>query len=469
LENKKGFLSPYDYICNNEILLENPKFKSDISFFIDNFFGADQLGGVDKYNTFYKYSYQQKVNLTEKIKKFKEKNLKYNEIKERINNKANKIISFGQTPFKLFDNKHPQWKPKKEKKYGITFDKDIYNINEKFVNICLTTNNYGKQIFYVITDNDNLIDIKYYEKAIKEKNFKIIKLKKRVKLCSKIYLNENKNKKEYIYKYNPKFIMIDFDFTLFILGRLRDPCFYIFTKNGEYFSYFSENIIITIAKSKKNRFFVGQDNGKIIEYEVLNFDSNNMGYLKDIKIYFKRNFLAHKKKVSGIYYYDLFGIIISTGDDKKIYIRKYYDLTILTAINIDSKLCYDIKINHYHLYTLMYDTKKKQHLIEVYSVNGCVVAQSEPSLINNIEFDKDGNLLAGYIQDNKVVAYNPALTKKLKEINLEKPIPKTDNKKDNKEKTVEDSKFLNFIYNSETSSIYCYSSNGSLIKIDINQ
>ena len=30
-------------------------------------------------------------------------------MKEKIDKKANKIISFGQTPFKLLEDKHPQW------------------------------------------------------------------------------------------------------------------------------------------------------------------------------------------------------------------------------------------------------------------------------------------------------------------------------------------------------------------------
>ena len=43
-----------------------------------------------------------------------EQKMKYEEIKEKIERKSNKIISFGQTPFKLFEDKHPQWNPEKK-------------------------------------------------------------------------------------------------------------------------------------------------------------------------------------------------------------------------------------------------------------------------------------------------------------------------------------------------------------------
>ena len=45
------------------------------------------------------------------------------------------------------------------------------------------------------------------------------------------------------------------------------------------------------------------------------------------------------------------GLIITSGDDKKIFIRKYYDLSLLTVISTEQKFCIDIKINHYYLYS----------------------------------------------------------------------------------------------------------------------
>ena len=84
------------------------------------------------------------------------------------------------------------------------------------------------------------------------------------------------------------------------------------------------------------------------------FDDENIN-LNDLQIDLVRSYLGHKDKVNGIYYSELLGLIISSGADRKIYIRKYYDLTLLTMINIDNQFCIDIKINHYYLYILLYD------------------------------------------------------------------------------------------------------------------
>ena len=35
LKNKNGFSTPLEYVLNNEVLLESPKFKEQINFFFD--------------------------------------------------------------------------------------------------------------------------------------------------------------------------------------------------------------------------------------------------------------------------------------------------------------------------------------------------------------------------------------------------------------------------------------------------
>ena len=184
--------------------------------------------------------------------------------------------------------------------------------------------------------------------------------------------------------------------------------------------------------------------------------------LNELNVKLCRSYIAHKSRVSGIYYSDLLGLIISSGDDRKIYIRKYYDLTLLTVINIEQQYCIDIKINHYYLYILLYNEAKK-HIVEVRSVNGLVVGKTDYNLYNNIVFDKDGNLLIGCIVQNKIEVYNPPLTKKIKEINL-KQFTVKGKKKETKEIKIKDTFFLNFIYQEENSCIYVYYSDGQLIQ-----
>ena len=468
LINKSNFKTPLEYVLNNEVLIESPKFKSQINYFFDNVFGVGQMGGCDKCNTYDKYSYQEMIDLNQKIKKFREQNLTYEEIKNKIASKSNKIISFGQTPFKLFEDKHPAWTPEKgNKEDELKIDENVSGMKERFIYFNFAKNNNGKYVFYILVNSEHMSEIKFYDNKIKDDK-KVIKTKKRLKLCSKFYLDNCKNKNFVsLYKYNPKFIMINFNFSIFIFGRLKESCFCIFNKESDSISYFVESIVICIAKSKGYNFFTGLENGKILEFKLENFDPNsNNGIinLNDLQIKLFRSYIAHKKRVSGIYYSELLGLIISSGDDKKIFIRKYYDLSLLTVISTEQKFCIDIKINHYYLYILLYDEEKKSHIVEVRSVNGLVVAKTEYDLYNNIDFDKDGNLLIGYAKSNKIEVYNPALTKKINDIDLSQFTLIKKKKKETKEIKIENTFFLNFKYQSENSCIYCYFSDGNLIQ-----
>ena len=473
LVNKIGFKSPLEYILNNEVLLESPKFKSQINFFIDNIFGVGQMGGKENCNIFDKYSYQEMIDLNQKIRKFKEEKLSYEKIKEKIERKSNKIISFGQTPFKLFEDKHPQWAPeKKNTKDNTNIEDNFSDMKERFLYFNAVKNFAGKTVFYILVNNEHITEIKYYDKKIKDaKDMKVIKTKKRLKLCSKIFLDQQKNKNFVsLYKYNPQFIMLTFNFTIFIFGRLRESCFCIFNKSGDCVSYLMESIVICIAKSNDYNFFAGLQNGKILEFRLTNFEqvqnANSSGNinLNDLQVDLVRRYIAHNDKVNGIYYSELLGLIISSGADRKIYIRKYYDLTLLTMINIDNQFCIDIKINHNYLYTLLYDEIKKSHSVKVYSVNGLVVAETQHNIINNITFDKNGNLMIGYPNEKKIEIYNPALTKKIDEIDFSQPTFIKIKKNKVKEIQVKDTFFLYFFYQNESNSIYCYFSNGNLIQ-----
>ena len=481
LINKSGFSSPLEYVLNNEVLLESPKFKSQINFFFDNIFGVGQMGGKENCNTFYKYSYQEMVDLNQKIRKYQEQKLSYQEIKANIERKTNKIISFGQTPFKLFEDKHPQWIPeKKNTKDNINIDGSFNDMKERFLYFNIAKNNSGKSVFYILVNNEHLAEIKFYDKKIKDtKDIKVIKTKRRIKLFPKIHLDFGQQKSTNfvsLYKYNPKFIMIHFNFCIFIFGRLRESCFCIYNKSGDSISYLTESIVTCVVKTKENNFCTGLQNGKIFEFKLTNFEqllSNNSSgniNLNELKIDLVRSYIGHKDKVNGIYYSDLLGLIISSGEDRKIYIRKYYDLTLLTMINIENKFCIDIKISHYYLYILLYDEIKKNHVVKVYSVNGLVVGKTENNLINNICFDKNGNLMIGYAIDKKIDIYNPSLTKKIEEIDLNQPTYIKLKKNKVKEIKVQDTFFLNFVYQKENPSIYCYFSNGNLIQkyLDVN-
>ena len=485
LENKSGYDSPLDYILANAVRLESAQCKGEINYFFDNIFGTGQMGGQEKCNTYDKYSYQEMIDLKMKIEKYKTKKMSLKEIKEKIDTKANKIISFGQTPFKLLEDKHPQW---------VDNNKNINNNPNntleasyllsppmKIIFIYGTRNNNNKKYFCVLVHNPkeqyNNYELKFFEQNLKEDTSKSIKIQKKIKFLKKIKLSKNDNG-NYIYKYNPRLLIIDFNMTFFVMGRLNDSTLCLYNTKGENKIYLTESIITSLAKTSDCLFLTGHFNGKIIEWKfnmktvnnIIMSNESNSNYNINIfldELVIHRKFLAHKERISGIYYSELLGLIISSGDDNKIMIRKYYDLTLLTMIDFGlNKFCVDIKISHCFLYVLFLDETNNKNILQVYSVNGLKVGEGNYNWINGIHFDKNGNVLIGSLKENKIEVYSPSMTRKLDEIILENKIEKK--KKGKKTENIandEEIFFRDFYYDNENNSLYACFSNGQMTKI----
>ena len=442
------------------------------------------MGGQDKCNTYDKYSYQEMIDLTQKIEKYKNKKMSLKEIKEKIDSKANKIISFGQTPFKLLEDKHPQWVDSNK----------INNINnnvieasylfpspQKIIFIYNTRNNSNKKYLGVfihnhIKDKGNNYELKFFEQNLKEDSSKNIKIPKKIKFFTKIKFSKN-NSTNYIYKNNPRLILIDFNMQFFILGRFNDNSFILYNSKSENKLYLTESIITCLAKTSEISFLSAHYNGKIIEWkfnmksvnnilisEETNSSFNINIFIDELIIY--RKFLAHKEKVNSVHYSELLGLIISSGDDKKIMIRKYYDLTLLTMIDLsfNNNYCVDIKISHCFFYILFFNEENQKHIVNVYSVNGIKVGEGNYNIINRICLDKVGNVLIGNIKENKIEVYNPSMTRKLDEIILENKIEKK-SKKTKKNEILSNNEeifFVDFYYDNENNSLYSCFSNGHI-------
>ena len=502
LENKTGYDTPLDYILSNAIRLELPEIKSEINYFFDNVFGIGQMGGQDRCNTYDKYSYQEMIDLRQKITQYKIKKLSLKEIRAKIDSKSNKIISFGQTPFKLLEDQHPQWTNnikdnEKNSSKQNNETENIYNSSSltKIIFINKSRNNSNKKYIYALISNlkekekINHYELKFFEKNLKEDISKLIKIQKKIKFFKKLRVFNNDNN-FYFYKYNPKLLLLDFNMSLFVFCRFNDKSFSIFDPKGEWKSYLTESIVTCLAKSSEKSFFTGHNNGKIIEWKfnskninnILigeeNIGNSNINISID-ELIVKRRYIAHTEKVSGIYYSDLLGLIITSGDDNKILIRKYYDLTLLTMININiNKFCFDIKISHCYLYILFFDELVKKHKVEIYSVNGIKVGEGNYNYINGITIDKNGNVLVGYYKENKIEVFNPAMTKKIDDIDINVQNSKKNvneknlsiKKRKSSKKIVidktnyEEIYFTDFVYEDESSSLYCSFSNGQIVK-----
>jgi len=501
LYNKKGYDSPLEYILHNALMLETPQVKNEINYFFDSIYGTGQMGGADGYNTYNKYSYQEMFDLREKIDKYKQQKLNYSKIKEKIISKANKIISFGQTPFKLLEDKHPQWSENSQNNYNLNtnnnnlnsvntlteraslkpgntlfIDEDNilrgtqFHANILYFNIYQNQNTNSKQYIYMLNKLTKHYELKFYDTKFRENaSMKNIVIPKKIKLFSKLKIFNSKFLQAY--KYNPKNIMINIKLSIFIFTHFNDNSFKIFSSKGEKYSIMTESMVTCITKVSDTMFFTGHFNGKIILWELPSNDKEKekeitINDFNNIKVLY--NFIAHKKRVSNIVYCEKLEIIISCGDDKIIYIRKYYDLSLLSMININNRICIDIKVEHYYIYLLLFDEVKQKYIIEIYSLNGILVGKSDYDYINNFNFDKDGNLLIGYYKKNYIDIYEPSLMKKIGEyiiIDEESKILSGDKKVFQLKEKIsigDDTLVTNFCYNKCDNSVYFSLSNGYL-------
>ena len=150
-------------------------------------------------------------------------------------------------------------------------------------------------------------------------------------------------------------------------------------------------------------------------------------------------------------------------------IRKYYDLTLLTMIDIGmNKFCVDIKISHCFLYILFFDELEQKHIVQVFSVNGIKVGEGNYNYINGFYLDKIGNVLIGNCTENKIEVYSPSMTRKLDEIILDNKIEIKNNKKIKKAENIdkfEKTYLIDFSYDKENYSLYSCFSNGQITKI----
>ena len=104
---------------------------------------------------------------------------------------------------------------------------------------------------------------------------------------------------------------------------------------------------------------------------------------------------AHNGKINIIEIDKRLGIVITSGDDNYIFIRKLYDFELLLPIQI--KMKYSIlmtKISSYNfLYVLCFNKANNQKIIFGYTLSGIKFAKSEYGFYDNINFTRDGNVL----------------------------------------------------------------------------
>ena len=458
--NNKDINNYVKFIIENKLLLDGKIISNNINEWFDNLFGIGQLPEKNKKNSlniFNKETYEQKTNLHEYFLKLHKKYKQQDDIIKKIEAKIDLIISFGQTPYQLFNEKHPKRENKIKKNKedndfddfesnldNIIWEKNIKELTETQPLFFEINPSLGKIFLININRQLEIIDTNFYNNSLDaETNFKFKKYglyqlyhikfydKKKIQDNSKYFHyiikpkysfssfkekdicnNNDLNNDEYISYYNlyinsfyndnlKENTQNKKDYIRFITCRYMDNSFKIHQilkskpkKEEKPLSIICEDFVSSCCTLNHNQFFIGLKNGKLIKWCIENENEINEG---NYKILFNKQIQAHKKSINVIEINYRLGVIITAGEDNYVFIRKLYDFELLTPIKIKSKYIITMaKISPMNfLYIMCFNKKKKNNksIILGYTVNGLFFAKSKYGYFDSLDFTKNGNIV----------------------------------------------------------------------------
>ena len=179
------------------------------------------------------------------------------------------------------------------------------------------------------------------------------------------------------------------------------------------FSVLCEDFVSACCCTSSNSFVIGLKNGKLISYKLKikkinipdtsNKKRKNSNIQEEILNIRKDKYIqGHSGKINTIDVDKRLGVIITSGDDNYVYIRKLYDFELLTPIKLKNK--YKVlmtKTSSFNfLYILCFNIINNKRIIFGYTLSGIRFAKSDYSLYDNISFTDDGDI---FTLDNKKV------------------------------------------------------------------
>ena len=400
---------------------------------IDNIFGKNQLPDNPKKlktscNIFSKSTYEQKMNLDEKVKKYLKKydnkEMDKKEFLTKILLRIDLINNFGCTPHKVLDDTiHLKTSTKL-----YTRANKCFKIN---TNIYFIKNNDNILILFKNEKEGNKIKkIACWETKSVFKDNKMESLdKKNIYSCGfikqlkkNLFIDvEKKIHKFPIFK--PCYSMSKFVFSnkLYILTcRYLGNIFKV--QNSDYYIDVLCEDFVTCLVCKENiktnlddiLIYTGLKNGKLIEWFIKEKQSQKIIIIRE-----KKNCHCHRGEITCIELYENQNVIITGGKDKMIFVRKIYDFELLTVINltylygnpiIGQKINIVptlIKVSKLNcIYIMIYNYETKKSFIRGYNLNGLFFAQSEENDFMNICFTKNNNLLISFYNQDKISVFN---------------------------------------------------------------
>ena len=210
-KNNKDISNYVKFIIDNRKLLDKKQILNDINNWIDNIFGVGQLPEKNRkksFNIFNKETYEQKINLQLKLKNLLKKHkddMNTEDIIKKLMNKIDLILSFGQTPYQIFNYQHPKYGKKVLNNSEEDFEYELYNgVWNKNVKAKIEIDplfffiNYDSGIFFLF-NKERKIEIIYstlFDQKSREKydfvKYGYIELS-HLKFFKKIYIKETKS------------------------------------------------------------------------------------------------------------------------------------------------------------------------------------------------------------------------------------------------------------------------------------
>ena len=459
------------FIIEHRKLLNSKTIAYNISNWIDNVFGVGQLPPIKKrelcFNIFGKNCYEENIDLHDKLNRLFEKDYNNKKLKKKIANRINLIISFGQTPQKIFSEKHKGRNliaseknkdldienpdnyghqndylgddfileyiyndmKKEDNVYSIKKSGFFFEINALIGKVFILNESSEISIYntnyYNITDPQNYIFkefgifnlpyICFFDKLKINSNYYYLYNIKYAFSSFPIDINSSNSKIPYLY--SNKYLMnlmnkieeIEVESFKFITCRHLDNSFKIHCssinkKNQlETYSFICEDFVMSCRVISSYSFIIGLKNGKLIKALIYEYKPQKNKKKKEkenkenakYKITIDKYIQGHKGSINMIEINEKIGVIITAGDDNKIYIRKLYDFELLTSIYLKSKYIVTLaKISPMNfLYVMCYNKIKRKFVIFGYTLSGLKFAKSFYSYFTNFDFTKIGNII----------------------------------------------------------------------------
>ena len=166
------------------------------------------------------------------------------------------------------------------------------------------------------------------------------------------------------------------------------------------YSFICEDFVTSCCCISYNSFLIGLNNGKLINYiikenPIIINDKKRIEQKDNIAIEKEKYIQAHKGKINSIDIDKKLGVVITSGDDNYIFVRKLFDFELLLPIKIKNKfIILMTKVSPYNFfYVLCFNKLNKKNIIFGYTLSGIRFAKSDYGLYDNISFNNDGHIV----------------------------------------------------------------------------